>query len=218
MPEPVAPRCGERCYFHRPSVTAFRQRQCRRRRHPAPRLRRQRAGHAVTACRTTLFTADFWNVRHICTAADSNGRVSVAAAGCSAGQWFGDDGRGAALAINIGSRPTPRHDCGDGPDAPAVSIAVTALRTGIGPNAEAGADLARRIPVAVCIRFAPARPAAAMTRSGCCKWLVSLCKCIVLQPSHGVTVCRGKAPTLSGCESRPATVAPAGSNRSGLWR
>ena len=32
------------------------------------------------------------------------------------------------------------------------------------------------------------------------------------------TVCRGKAPSLSGCESRPATVAPAGSNRSGRWR
>ena len=33
--------------------------------------------------------------------------------------------------------------------------------------------------------------------------------------------CRGrreKAPVLSGCESRPATVAPAGSSRSGWWR
>lgn len=29
--------------------------------------------------RTTLFTDDFWNVRHICTTADSNGRVSVVA-------------------------------------------------------------------------------------------------------------------------------------------
>ena len=27
--------------------------------------------------RTTLFTGDFWNVRHICTTSDSNGRVSV---------------------------------------------------------------------------------------------------------------------------------------------
>ena len=37
--------------------------------------------------------------------------------------------------------------------------------------------------------------------------------------SHAIsTVCRGKAPSLSGCESRPATVAPAGSNRSGRWR
>ncbi len=27
----------------------------------------------------TLFTDDFWNVRHICTTADSNGRVSVVA-------------------------------------------------------------------------------------------------------------------------------------------
>ena len=34
----------------------------------------------------------------------------------------------------------------------------------------------------------------------------------------GEFVCRGKAPTLSGCESRPATVVPAGSNRSGQWR
>ena len=31
-------------------------------------------------------------------------------------------------------------------------------------------------------------------------------------------VCRGKAPFHSGCESRPATVVPAGSNRSGSWR
>ena len=29
---------------------------------------------------------------------------------------------------------------------------------------------------------------------------------------------REKAPFLSGCESRPATVAPAGSSRSGRWR
>ena len=32
------------------------------------------------------------------------------------------------------------------------------------------------------------------------------------------SVRRDKAPFLSGCESRPATVAPAGSNRSGRWR
>lgn len=29
--------------------------------------------------RTTLFTDDFWNVRHMCTTADSNDRVSVVA-------------------------------------------------------------------------------------------------------------------------------------------
>ena len=40
-----------------------------------------------------------------------------------------------------------------------MSIAVTMLRTGIDPNVEAGADLARRIPVAVYVRFA-ARAAA----------------------------------------------------------
>ena len=33
-----------------------------------------------------------------------------------------------------------------------------------------------------------------------------------------VPVRRDKAPFLSGCESRPATVAPAGSSRSGRWR
>ena len=38
----------------------------------------------------------------------------------------------------------------------------------------------------------------------------------ILTPQY--QVCRGKAPSLSGCESRPATVAPAGSNRSGRWR
>ena len=32
------------------------------------------------------------------------------------------------------------------------------------------------------------------------------------------SVRRDKAPFLSGCESRPATVAPAGSSRSGRWR
>ena len=36
--------------------------------------------------------------------------------------------------------------------------------------------------------------------------------------SHQCSVRRGKAPLPSGCESRPATFAPAGSNRSGLWR
>ena len=35
---------------------------------------------------------------------------------------------------------------------------------------------------------------------------------------HESSVRRGKAPFPSGCESRPATFAPAGSNRSGLWR
>ncbi len=35
---------------------------------------------------------------------------------------------------------------------------------------------------------------------------------------HFIVVCRGKAPFLSGCETRPATVVPAGSNRSGSWR
>ena len=35
--------------------------------------------------RTTLLTDDFWNVRHTCTTADSNSRVSVAAARCSTG-------------------------------------------------------------------------------------------------------------------------------------
>ena len=33
-----------------------------------------------------------------------------------------------------------------------------------------------------------------------------------------VVVRREKAPFLSGCESRPATVVPAGSSRSGRWR
>lgn len=35
--------------------------------------------------RTTLFTDDFWNVRHICTTADSNGRVSVVPGGAPPG-------------------------------------------------------------------------------------------------------------------------------------
>ena len=37
--------------------------------------------------RTTPFTGAFWNVRHICSAADSNGRVSVAAAYRFTGHW-----------------------------------------------------------------------------------------------------------------------------------
>ncbi len=36
--------------------------------------------------------------------------------------------------------------------------------------------------------------------------------------SRGLKPRREKAPILSGCESRPATVAPVGSNRSGWWR
>ena len=47
---------------------------------------------------------------------------------------------------------------------PAHPAAVTALRRRIDPNVAAGVDLARRILVAVCIRFAPAQPPA-MARS-----------------------------------------------------
>ena len=43
------------------------------------------------------------------TTADSNGRVSVAAARSTAGHWFGSDGRGTAFAINIGSSPLQRR-------------------------------------------------------------------------------------------------------------
>ena len=62
----------------------------------------------------------------------------------------------AALAINVGSRPVQRRAtvAATGLDAPAVSIAVTALRTAVDPNVEAGGDLARRIPVAGYVRFA----------------------------------------------------------------
>ncbi len=38
----------------------------------------------------------------------------------------------------------------------------------------------------------------------------------MLSPDNSVR--RDTAPFLSGCESRPATVAPAGSSRSGRWR
>ena len=38
------------------------------------------------------------------------------------------------------------------------------------------------------------------------------------EPQSIVAVRRDKAPFLSGCESRPATVAPAGSSRGGRWR
>ena len=44
----------------------------------------------------------------------------------------------------------------------------------------------------------------------------------LLGPKHSTQmqqlVRRAKAPFLSGCESRPATVAPAGSSQSGRWR
>ena len=57
---------------------------------------------------TTLVTDDFWNVRHICTAADSNGRVSVAPRADPP-----DTGSAvtvaAALAIDIGSLPVQRR-------------------------------------------------------------------------------------------------------------
>ena len=117
--------------------------------------------------RTTLFTDDFWNVWHICTTAGSNGRASVAAVRSTAGHWFGSDGRGSGACHQrrLKPRAAPRRRFRDELDTSAVSIAVTALRTRINPNVEAGGNLARRIPVAVYIRFA-ARAAAGMTRSG----------------------------------------------------
>ena len=42
--------------------------------------------------------------------------------------------------------------------------------------------------------------------------------CSFFSSKSDIRVRRGKAPSPSGCEPRPATVAPAGSNRSGLWR
>jgi len=49
--------------------------------------------------------------------------------------------------------------------------------------------------------------------NGARKW----CRCagIRLAAENGVAVRRDKAPFFSGCNSRPATFAPAGSNRSG---
>ena len=90
------------------------------------------------------------------TTAVSNGRVSVAAAGRSAGHRFGGDGHGGRACHRHRLAPceASRHGCGDGFDVPAVGIVGTALRRGIDPNVAAGADLARQIPVAVCIRFA----------------------------------------------------------------
>ena len=73
-------RCArDRGRFRQPGVPTSRRRPCRLQRHPAPRLQGQSAGMPSRHHRTTLFTDDFWNVRHICTAADSNGRVSVVA-------------------------------------------------------------------------------------------------------------------------------------------
>ena len=46
---PERRRARDRRRFHQPGVAAFRRRPCRPRRHPAPRLRRERAGHAVAA-------------------------------------------------------------------------------------------------------------------------------------------------------------------------
>ena len=59
--------------------------------------------------RTTLFTDDFWNVRHICTAADSNGRVSVAPRADPPDTGSAVTVAAAALAIDIGSRPMQRR-------------------------------------------------------------------------------------------------------------
>lgn len=60
--------------------------------------------------RTTPFTGEFCNVRHMCTAACGNARVSVAAVCRSAGNRFDGDGRGGGIGhINIGSRPVQRR-------------------------------------------------------------------------------------------------------------
>ena len=49
-------RARDRRRFRQPGVTTFRRRPCRPRRHPAPRLRQDRAGHAARLVHTTLFT------------------------------------------------------------------------------------------------------------------------------------------------------------------
>ena len=68
--------------------------------------------------------------------------------------------RAADVSVRLGARPAVLVP------TPVQATAITALRTGIDPNVEAGADLARRIPVAVCIRFAVRAALPAMTRSG----------------------------------------------------
>ena len=59
--------------------------------------------------RTTLFTDDFWNVRHICIAADSNDRVSVAPRADPPDTGSAVTVAAAALSIDIGSRPVQRR-------------------------------------------------------------------------------------------------------------
>ena len=59
--------------------------------------------------RTTLFTDDFWNVRHICTAADSNGRGRVAPRATPPDSGSTVTVAAAALAIDISSRRVQRR-------------------------------------------------------------------------------------------------------------
>ncbi len=85
-----------------------------------------------------------------------------------------------------------------------------------GHPAERDAGRGLQLPVRPDVRPASPRRSPAWcwsrrcSRSRCCR-CCSPCCC----PSPHFSVRRGKAPTHSGCEPRPATVAPAGSNRSG---
>ncbi len=125
--------------------------------------------------RTTLFTDDFWNVRHICTTADSNGRVSAAAACRSAGHWFDGDspGGGACRQHRLAPHAAPRRSHGDGHDAPVVSIAVTAVRTSIDPNVEAGADITAHSGCRPRSLRRTRGPGERWSGPGCCKSIVS---------------------------------------------
>ena len=67
--------------------------------------------------RTTLFTDDFWNVRHICTAADSNGRVSVAPRADLPDTGSAVTVAAVALAVDIGSRPVQCRAAVAAPDS-----------------------------------------------------------------------------------------------------
>ena len=94
-------RARDRRRFRQPGVATFRRRPCLSSKTSCTSTPTRACRACCATARTALFTGDLWNVRHICTTADSNDRVGVAAR-------VGPPG--IALSVPVSLTPVKTHD------------------------------------------------------------------------------------------------------------